>query len=374
MDVGHNEFHFMTLTERTARLAELARHPSSGPGSRIVAAVIGGLAWLLGAETVLAHGGVALPPPSVADLLFGWSFEPALQMPLLIAVGLYVAAVRHVNAAHPSNPVPRARWLAFLAGMAAIEIALQSGIERYDTTLFWIHMAQHLLLTMVAAPLIALGAPITLLLRVARPELRKRLILPILHSLPVRIVGFPVVSWLLFAGVMWGSHLSPLFDRSLEDPFVHDLEHLAYLVTALLFWWPVVGLDPSPWRIPYPARALYVFLAMPQNTFLSLAILGASAPLYPHYATIGRTWDPSPLADQQLAAGLMWVVGDVMLFLSVLAAIVAWMRHEERATVRLDARLEAQRADLRARERRLAERRAAAVAARPSGRADGPEP
>ena len=78
----------------------------------------------------------------------------------------------------------------------------------------------------------------------------------------MRVLAFPVVAWMLFAGVMWVSHFSPLFDAALEDPLVHDLEHALFLGAALLFWWPAVALDPAPWRMAHPARALYVFLQM----------------------------------------------------------------------------------------------------------------
>ena len=137
-------------------------------------------------------------------------------------------------------------------------------------------MVQHVLLTLVAAPLIALAAPITLLLRVASPGTRRRWILPVLHSRVMRVLAFPVVAWLIFAAVMWVSHFSPLFDAALEDPFVHDLEHVIYLAAALLFWWPAVALDPAPWRMPHPVRALYVFLQMTQNTLLAVVIVNAT--------------------------------------------------------------------------------------------------
>src|SRR5439155_27357025 len=138
---------------------------------------------------------------------------------------------------------------------------------------------------------------------------RRRWILPVLHSRVVRVLTHPVVAWLVFASVMWGTHFSPLFNESLENPLLHQLEHALYLTAALLFWWPVLGADPAPWRLPYPVRALYAFLQMPQNTFLALAIYSSSNVLYAHYATLQRTWGPAPLEDQQLAGGLMWVIG-----------------------------------------------------------------
>ena len=248
--------------------------------------------WLASATSAWAHGIAPDAPPTAASLLFGWTFEPLPTLTIAIGVGWWIWAVRRVDRLHPANPVPRRRSVAFGLGMVAIAFALLSGIDGYDTTLFSVHMVQHILLAMVAAPLLALAAPITLVLRVSSYETRKRWILPVLHSRVVRVLAFPVVSWLIFAAVMWGSHFSPLFDAALEDPLVHDVEHLLFLGAGLLFWWPAVALDPAPWRMPHPMRALYVFLQMPQNTFLAVTILGASAVLYPHYATIIRSLEP----------------------------------------------------------------------------------
>jgi putative copper resistance protein D len=172
----------------------------------------------------------------------------------------------------------------------------------------------------------------------------------------VKVLAFPVVAWLIFAGVMWGSHFSPLFDAALEDPLVHDLEHALFLAAALLFWWPAVALDPGPWRMPHPVRAMYVFLQMPQNTFLAVTILNSSVVLYNHYATLARSWGPTVLEDQQIAGGLMWITGDI-LFLTGLAAILAgWMLHEKAHEQAVDRRVDAERDAIRARETRLAER------------------
>jgi putative membrane protein len=164
------------------------------------------------------------------------------------------------------------------------------------------------------------------------------------------------VAWIVFAAVMWGTHLSPLFDASLENPWVHDFEHLLFLGAALLFWWPAVGLDPTPWRMPHPVRGFYVFLQMPQNTFLALVILYAAAPLYPHYATLQRSWGPSALVDQQVAGGIMWLAGDLLFIAAIGAIVYGWMRFEERDTARSERRDAAELSALRAREARHAER------------------
>ncbi len=308
------------------------------------------------AGSVAAHGLTPDEPPTIGNLLLGWTFEPLPTLGIIAALVWWRWAVGRVNAGHPANPVPRRRSVAFAAGMATIAVALLSGIDRYDTTLFSVHMVQHVLLTLVAAPFIALSAPITLVLRVSSASTRRRWILPILHSRAMRFLSFPVVAWLIFAAVMWVSHFSALFDAALEDPLIHDLEHVLFLGSALLFWWPAMAQDPSPWRMPPPVRALYIFLQMPQNTFLAVVLLNVTHVLYPHYATLGRSWGPTPLEDQQLAAGIMWVAGDVIFLIHIMFAVALWMRVEGTRTARSDRRAVEELADIRLREGRLAER------------------
>ncbi len=345
-DLGEN------VRVRSARLTVLlARLPG----------VVAGLSVALAtALPVLAHGGtVPDVPPDPVNLLLAWKGDPLVWLPVLVALVLWWMGVRKVNRAHPDNPVPRFRSVSWALGLLAILLALDSGIERYDTTLFWDHMIQHMLLTLVAPPLLLFAGPITLLLRASSAETRNRWIYPFLHARIVRFLAHPVVAWILFAAVMWGSHFSPLFDASLENEWIHRLEHGLFLGSALLFWWPVIGPDPSPWRLSPPAKVLYVGLQMPQNTFLSLAIFMSSVPLYRHYVTTARTWGPTPLEDQQMAGAIMWVGGDMMFILVLGLLVVAWMRDDERRTVGEDRRLAAQEAAIRERAARLAERRSA---------------
>ena len=228
------------------------------------------------------------PGTGCLDLLTGWSFDLSVWLPVLLAGGVYLLAVRHVNLAHPDSPVPRRRAAYWLAGLVVLILALQSPIERYDTTLFSVHMVQHLLITMVAAQLLVLAAPITLLLRAASPQVRKRAVLPVLHSRVVRVLAFPVVSWVVFTGFMFSAHFSPLFDASLEDPAIHQLEHAGFLLTAMLFWWPADrGRPERRGACRTPRRLLYLALGMPFSSFLGLAIVSATGVLYPHYAIAG---------------------------------------------------------------------------------------
>lgn len=296
------------------------------------------LAW---PAVALAHGAGA-PAPALPSVLLAWRFDPLPIIGLLATGAAYVAAVRHVNRAHPRNPHPRHRTWLFLGGLATIGIALLSPIEAYEGLLFSVHMVQHMLLELLAAPLLLAGGPITLALRAANAPVRRRL-LAVLQSRVVHLVSFPVIAWLLFAAVNWGWHFSPLYDQALENEALHYVQHATFLGAALLFWWPAIGVDPSPWRLPHPVRLLYLFMAMPQNSFLGVALMGASTVLYPHYLSNVRDWGPTPMEDQQLGGVLMWVAGDVAFLVGMAVVVLLWMRHEERRTARIDARLTAER-------------------------------
>ncbi len=327
-----------------ARLVGVTPSRWLSPGAhRRTLASLAALFIALVPTAALAHGTDA-PKPSVSALLTRWEFDPVFILFAGGATWWYVATARAVSRAHPSAPWPRKRLAFFLSGIGVMAFAVTSPLFSYDGVLFTVHMWQHILLMMVAAPLLLLGTPITLLMRSVSPETRRNVILPVLHSRVVRALTFPVVAWLLFAGTMWGSHYSPLFNAALEHEWLHWLEHVLYVTVALMFWWQVIGLDPTPWRMAHPIRMLYVFLQMPQNSFLALSIYGTDRVLYSHYATTQRTWGPTPLADQQLAGITMWVIGDILFLAAVGFVVAAWVKHEE---------LEAKRQD-RAREREKA--------------------
>jgi putative copper resistance protein D len=323
--------------EAVTRL-RLPRHVLEGVAAASLLLVLG----LAAPGGAAAHGPVP-PAPTWPEVLFAWTFSPLPVAGLAGAAIGYWWLVRRVAARHPRNQVPPARHWAWYGGLAAIGLALLSPIETYSGALLTVHMVQHLLLQFVAAPLLLLAAPVTLLLRAASPDVRRGL-LAILHGRVLRAIIFPLVTWFLFAAVNWGWHFSDLYDQALEVEWIHYLQHATLFGAALLFWFPVVGADPGPWRLPYPARLFYLFLAMPQNSFLGVAIMNAGSVLYSHYETLARDWGPDPLVDQQAAGTLMWVWGDITFLLAMLLVIVAWVRQEERRTAREEARADAEAA------------------------------
>lgn len=321
----------------------MIRLAALGAAARI-AVVLALLAGAFGLPASAVAHGVAPVPTSLLDVLVAWQLEAHVLLPLLTVALLYRWAAARVSRAHAANPWPRWRAWCWYAGLLVLLLALASPIGTYDTTLFSVHMVQHLLMTLIAAPLLAIGAPITLLLRVSSADTRRRWVLPVLHSRLLRVVSFPVFTWILFAAVMWAAHFSALFEVALDNEVAHVFEHGLFLGAALLFWWPVVGADPSPWRLPHPARVAYLFLGMPQSSFLGLAIFSAPGVLYPHYATLVRPWGPTPLYDQQLAGGFMWAGGDLIFLLAMILAVAVWLRAEEREGRLADARLDREHA------------------------------
>ena len=266
----------------------------------------------------------------LSDLLTRWVLDPIAVVALCLAAWLYIAGLRRVRSVR--RPFPR-RWsAAYFLGLGAIALALLSPIDAYADASLWVHMCQHLLLTVVAPPLLALGAPITLALRTSPVRFRMRVLVPLLRSRLVEHVTRPVVGWVLFAGAPFAIHFSPLFDLALRNDAVHAFEHALWLGTALIFWWPIVGRDPTPHRMSYPARMLSMFLAMPAGSFAAVALYGASTALYPAYAALPAPWGGSDaLGSQRTSAVIMWLVGNLAMVVAMLIVAAAWKRNEELA-------------------------------------------
>ena len=304
---------------------------------------------------VPTHG--PLPPELSPESLLYWAWPPVVTVAVALVGLLWARAIRQVAREHPGNPYPRRRTVSFAAALLLVLLALQSGIERYDTTLFSIHMVQHLILLFPVPILLLQAGPVTLLLRVASPRWRAR-ILAILQSRAVGVISHPLVGWTLLVAVMWGTHLSTLFQAALEDPFLHNMEHSLYLGTALLFWAPIFSVDPIRHRLRGGSALAYLITQMPQNSFLGVAIMWSTTPLYPHYLTLQRAWGPSPLEDQQLAGAIMWLVGDALFLAAIFVVLAALAKSEDRPESRYDeAQTAAAIAEIRRREVLLAERK-----------------
>jgi cytochrome c oxidase assembly factor CtaG len=254
----------------------------------------------------------------------------------------YVAARQRLSsgphAAWVRSPAGRGRMICFGAGMLAIVVAVDGPPEVLSGVSFSAHMVQHLFLQLVAPPLLLLGAPLGLLLRADPPWLPRRPLVRLLRSRPVRLLAHPVTALSLFTVVLVGSHLTPLYNLALEHEWLHSLEHAAFLVTALLFWWPAIGIDPAPHRLGYPARLLYMFLDMPVMAYLGLAIASSSRVLYPYYAAHLPPWGASALQDQGVAGTIMWISGTFTMVPAMAVVLLRWLDEDARKQAKREGR------------------------------------
>lgn len=303
--------------------------------------VVAGLIWLSLPVVAQAHGGTSGPVPAdPLGIALAWHLDVPMMLGLAVGAALYATAVGAVNEAHSSNRWPRRRSVLFALGLAALGLALLSPIDTLSDDLLSVHMLQHLLLVAVAPPLLAASGIGTLALRAASKTTRDRYLLPFLHSGVVSALTFPVVGWLALPVVMWGSHFTQLYNLALVDDGIHAVEHLLYFVAASLFWWPLLSPDPLRWRLHPGAKMLAVLTQMPAMSFLAIAIISASAPLYPAYLGRSTVFGIDTLAEQRIAGSVMWLTGDTALLAAGAAVLIGWFRHEEKETKRVDARLD----------------------------------
>jgi cytochrome c oxidase assembly factor CtaG len=270
-------------------------------------------------------GSQALPPVSVAELVGRWQFAPVVTGLVVVAGGLYLWGALRVRREHPARPWPLSRTALFLGGLAVVVIATQSGVGSYDDVLFWDHMVQHLLLLMVAPPLLVVGQPATLLLQASRNPLHtwaKKLLL----SRVVTWLTWPPFGFVLYAGVIVGTHLTGFMNLVLSNQTVHGAEQALFLVAGYLYFLPLVGREPIRWRISYPSRIFVLFLAMPIDAFTGLALGSEGSNPFSALAVGRPAWAPSPVSDVHIGGAVMWVGGAGLMFVVMLTVFFAWSR------------------------------------------------
>jgi putative copper resistance protein D len=163
----------------------------------------------------------------------------------------------------------------------------------------------------------------------------------VLHSRVAKVLTFPVVAGVVFVANPFALYLTGWYEATLRNVVLHDLNHLHFVLVGCLWFWPVLGLDPVPGRVPYPMRLLAVFTTMPFHAFLGVAIMTQSTLIAAdHYEGLGRTWGPTLAKDQQIAGGLLWASGDLVALLVLGVLFVQWSRASEREAVREDRRLD----------------------------------
>ena len=270
-------------------------------------------------------GSDVLPPFGVSEALGRWQWAPVVTVAVVLVAAAYLWGVVRVARRHPARPWPKWRTGLFLGGLLIIVLATESGIGTYDDVLFWDHMIQHLLLIMVAPPLLVVGQPATLLLHASRNPLHtwaKKT----LRSRVMSAVTWPPFGAVLYLGTIVGTHLTSFMNLVLMNDTVHDGEHALYLAAGYLYFLPLLGREPIRWRVSYPSRIFLLFIAMPVDAFTGLVLGSDSSNPFPALARQRPSWAPSAINDVHTGGAVMWVGGAGIMFALVLAVFFAWSR------------------------------------------------
>jgi putative membrane protein len=280
---------------------------------------------------ILAHPG---QPPAPHDLWAAWNLDPVLLGGFLLAAWAYWRG----QTSGPRRPVDSWRARCFTVALVALGLALLSPLDALSNALASAHMVQHLLLLLVAAPLLALSAPASAILRGSPLALRRasgrwRRRLGLTHG-NLCVLRHPAAVWLLSVGVIWFWHAAAPYDATLDNQLLHVLEHASFLVTAVLFWQVVVGVRGAA-RVSGGLGVLLVFAMAMQSVFLSVLLTFARTPWYSGYAATTAPWGLDPLTDQRLAGVIMWIPAGGIYLVVALALLVTWIRATEREDVAL---------------------------------------
>jgi putative membrane protein len=266
------------------------------------------------------------------ELWVSWTWEPAVLIGLGVTAWVFGRGVRRLWTAGRGRGVAVHQAVAFYVGLAAVGIALLSPLDRLSATLFSAHMVQHLVLILVAAPLLVYGAPRAPLM-VALPAGARRPLRSLERSAAIRRMStfctVPVAALLLHTGALWVWHSPPLYAAAITHKWVHIAEHLSFFVTALLFWSVVLptGVRPRP---GYGPRILFVFANALQSGALGALILFSTTLLYPVHEIGVHAWGLTALEDQQLAGAIMWIPAGAVYFIVMAALFLRWLKEMDR--------------------------------------------
>lgn len=264
-----------------------------------------------------------LPPFGWSEAATNWQFAPLVTAFTTVVAAAYLWGAIRVRRRHPRRPWPLRRTILFFLGLLVINVATQSGVGTYDDTLFWDHMIQHLLLIMVAPPLLVAGQPVTLLLHASRNPLHTR-VKKLVRSRPIQWITWPGFGVVAYAATIVGTHLTNFMDWVIEYNAVHNAEHVLYIVVGYIYFLPLIGKEPIKWKASYPLRLFLLFIAMPVDAFTGV-VLGSyqTDPFVPMHP---RSWGPSPVNDVHEGGAVMWIGGAAIMFVVIMWTFFEWTR------------------------------------------------
>ncbi|MEJ8278889.1 cytochrome c oxidase assembly protein [Pseudonocardia spirodelae] len=342
--------------------ALLARGLAGDPGGAATGRLLPVLAVVGAAVATLGVASIRLVPPrflvaddSAMQTLIGWDVDRPFgaltvltewRWNLLFGTGalalaaLYLVAVRRLAARGVRWPV--GRTIAWLLGCTTLLLATSSGLGFYSPAMFSVHMISHMTLNMLTPILLSLGGAVTLALRVLRPAGRgnppgpREWLLAAVHSRVARVLTHPGCAAVLFVGSFYVLYFTPLFDGALRFHWTHQLMNLHFVLVGYLFFWPLIGVDSAPHRLPHLGRLAVMLATMPFHAFFGVAVMSSATVLGENfYRQVGLPW-VDLLDDQRTGGGIAWATGEIPMLLVMVTLVVQWSRDDSREAARKD--------------------------------------
>ena len=293
-------------------------------------------------NAALAIAGMEMPDaPNFTRILF--EYDPSVFMIglLVLAVALYIKGV--VILTRRGDKWPVGRTISFALGISAIDFATSGGLGVYAHFAFSWHMVAHMVLGMIAPIGIVLGAPITLALRTL-PQSRdgqelgvRGLLIKALHSRYARVLTNPVVALAIFDGSLFALYFTSLFGGMMQSHQGHLFMSIHFILTGILFFHVIVGVDPNPRKVPHIIRIVILFAAMSIHAFFSVALMSASTLIDGGYfESLQRPWSLDLLADQRTGGAIGWAMGEIPILIALVATFIQWMRDDSHEAKRID--------------------------------------
>ena len=286
-------------------------------------------------------GSPMLPAPTFKNILWTYVPDAAFIGILIFITALYIRGV--VILSKRGDKWPIGRTISFALAVAATDFATSGGLGAYAHFAFSYHMVSHMILGMVAPIGFVLSAPITLALRTLpigrTPDERgiRGNLVALLHSKYFRVISNPVVALAIFDGSLFLLYMTPLFGDLMQSHQGHLFMNIHFLLAGTLFFHVIVGIDPSPKRLPYIVRIIVLFAAMSIHAFFSIALLSASTLLDGGYfLSLERPWSTDLLADQSAGGAVGWAMGEIPILIALIATFIQWVRDDKKETRRID--------------------------------------
>jgi cytochrome c oxidase assembly factor CtaG/putative copper export protein len=280
-------------------------------------------------------------PPTLVRVFFDWRFDLIFGTAAIVLAALYLAGVWRLR--RRGDEWPPGRTVSWLLGCLALLFVTSSGLGRYMPAMFSMHMADHMMLSMLVPILLVLGGPVSLALRALPtagrddPPGMREWLLAALHSRVSRFLTNPIVATVLFIAGFYGLYLGGLFDAAVGSHMGHVSMNMHFLLSGYLFYWVVIGVDPTPRPIPPLAKVGVVFASLPLHAFFGVFLMSMQNVLgQSFYKSLHLSWHTDLLGDQRLGGGIAWAAGEIPLVVVMIALLVQWSRSDQRTARRLD--------------------------------------